>query len=136
MSSNERPQKRYSLFVLALLLLALACIAFVFASNSLAIRSLGLGAIMISVWLIRASNVRQGSNRQERQMMTATKIRRVGMLTWFAGVTSAFAMAAAYLFLRNDAINGYRQALPVYVFSGVGLVFTVIWAYIAAKFLQ
>lgn len=82
MTSDEKPQKRYSLFVLAILLLAFAGVAFVFAPHSFAVRTLVLGAIMISGWLVRVSNVRQGSNRQGGQTTTATTSKRVGVLAF------------------------------------------------------
>ncbi|MFZ1974392.1 MAG: hypothetical protein WAU89_16225 [Candidatus Acidiferrales bacterium] len=39
----------------------------------------------------------------------------------------------SYLYLYHDAIHGYHEALPVYVFAGVGLACTIVWAYLVAK---
>lgn len=138
MTSQEAPQKRYSLFVLAVLLLVFAGAAFVMASTSLAIRSLGLAAILVSVWLFRVSNVRgrTGNGVAGVEGTRATASKRLGVFVWVAGVGSLLAAVASHIYLRNDALNGYHQVLPVYVFASVGLACAVIWGYMAVKLLQ
>jgi hypothetical protein len=138
MTSQETPQKRYSLFVLAVLLLVFAGAAFVLASGSFAIRSLGLVAILISVWLVRASNVRSrpGVELAGTGATGDRTSKRLGLVIWAVGAGSLLAAGASYYYLRNDALNGYHQVLPVYVFAGVGVACAVIWGYMAVKLLQ
>lgn len=136
MTSEIRPQKKYSLFVLAILLLALACVAFVFASNDFGIRALGLVAILASGWLIRISNVHRSSNSGNSGSARVTKSKRIGSIWWAAGAGCLLAAGGSYLYLRNDALNGYHQVLPVFVFAGVGLACAVVWGYIAVRILQ
>lgn len=138
MTSQGVPQKRYNLLALAVLLLALACALFVTAPNSFMMRSLGLVAILVSVWLVRVSNVHsQASNGSKGDEETGSATgKRLGGVDWIVGVTSLLAAGAAYLYLRNDALTGYHQILPVYVFAGVGVVCMVVWGYLAVKLLR
>jgi hypothetical protein len=136
MMSEKILQKRYSLFVLAVLLLMLAFAAFVLASNSFAIRSLAIVALLLSVWLVRVSNVHRRSNPERSGGTGAAMVRRIGPRAWAVGAGCLLAAVIAYLYLRKDALNGYHQVLPVYVFAGVGLVCAVVWGYIAAKLLH
>ena len=137
MMDEKMLKKRYGLFALAVLLLAFACAAFVLAPNNFAIRLLGIAAIVVSVWLVR----RSGIHTQSRGLVssggtTARAGSRLGIVGWAAGVGSLLAAGASYFYLRNDALHGYHQVSPVYVFAGVGLACAVIWGYIAVKLLQ
>ena len=124
--------------VLAVLLLAFACAMFIVASNSFTMRSLGIVAILVSVWLVRVSNVhsRPSPGLAGDEGTSTRTSKRLGRVEWVVGPLSLLAAGASYLYLRNDALNGYQQVLPVYVFAGVGLVCTVIWGYLAVKLLR
>jgi hypothetical protein len=136
MMSENLPQKRYSVFVLAILLLLFACVAFILESSSFGIRSLGLAAILVSVWLVRVSNIHRRSNRVSGGAANVKTGKNIGTIWWIAGVGCLLAAGAAYFYLYSDALNGYHQVLPVYVFAGVGLACAVVWGYIAVKLLQ
>jgi hypothetical protein len=138
MTSQESPQKRYSLFGLAVLLLLFAGATFVMASTSFAIHSLGVVAILVSVWLVRVSKVRgrPGNRVAGIEGTKGTTSKRLGVFVWAAGAGSLLAEVASYIYLRNDTLNGYHQVLPVYIFAGVGLACALIWGYIALKLLQ
>jgi hypothetical protein len=132
------PEKKYSLFGLAVLLLAFACVTFILAFNNLALRSAGLLAILASVSLVRASNVhrRPGLEMANRPGMSIGTVKRLGCGDWTIGILSVLAAGASYLYLRNDALNGYHQVFPVYVFAAVGVVCMVVWGYLAVKLLR
>lgn len=134
MISENMPHKRYSLFVLAVLLFVIACGAFVLAPNNFGIRASGIVALLISVWLVRVSNVhRQQSLRSGTNVESG---KGIGPIWWAAGLGCLLAAGGAYLYLSRDALNGYHQVLPVYIFTVVGLACAVVWGCIAVKLLQ
>jgi hypothetical protein len=123
-------QKRYSLFVLAILLLLSGGAALLAGSHNFAIRSLGLAAVMVSAYLFRIANVHTRS-------AMAGKIRPAtsgpGHLTWIVGFTLLLLAWVSYLLLYIDALHGSHAAWPVYLFAGVGIACVGVWGAIAAK---
>jgi hypothetical protein len=66
----------------------------------------------------------------------AGSTRLPGRLTWSIGVLSLILAGAAFLYLYNDALHGYHELLPVYVFAGTALACTLVWSYLVSRFFQ
>lgn len=125
------PWKKYGFRFVAVFLIVAGGAAFLIAPNSFAIRSLGVAGILAGAWLIRVA----GRGDTANGAGTGTS-RRLGLGASAAGAGSLVAAGASYLLLRHDALSGYHQLLPVFLFASVGLACAVIWGYIAVKLLQ
>lgn len=126
-TTQTASRKKYGLFTSAILLLLLGGAALFLGSNSSAIRDVGVIACIVSVYLIRVSNVHKSSEVKERK--------RPGPIMWTAGVALLLLMVLSFFYLRQDASNGYQDIAPVYVFAGVGLGCALIWSYLISKVL-
>ena len=133
--SQTAPQKRYGLYSLAILFLVLGCAGVIAGYRSFAIRSLGLVALMVSAYFVRISMVHASPAPTIRTDLNADSKggKGPGRLAWAIGIALVPAVGMSYLYLHNDAIHGYHEALPVYVFAGIGLACAVVWAYLVAK---
>ena len=129
--SQKIPQKKYSLFVLAVLLLLLGGVAVAVGSQSFMIRSLGLSAVIVSLYLVRISNV------HTRSVLVATNdpaTNRPGYLTWIFGFGLLLLLGISYLLMYIDAFHGGQAVWPLYLFAGVVIASAGVWGYIASKF--
>lgn len=126
------PRKRYSLFVLAIVLLALGALAIAFSGYNFLINAFGLLMILAAVRLVRASNVH--AQTMPTGPARDPNARRVGPLAWVFGVVSLFAVGASYYLLHLDAVDGGHQGWPVYLFSAAVLFCAAALGYLAAKF--
>ena len=124
--SQTTPRKRYGLYSLAILFLVLGAACFITGYRSFAIRSLGLVALMVSAYFVRISKVHASP-------VPAIRGKGSGRLAWTIAIALVPAAGMSYLYLHNDAIHGYHEALPVYVFAGVALACAIVWAYLVAK---
>jgi len=134
--SQTAPQKRYGLFSLAIFLLLLGGAFFFLGFGNFVIRSLGLLACIASVSLIRISDVRDRPFSVLGSGQVAGSRRGPGRLTWSIGVLSLLLAGASFLYLYNDALHGYHELLPVYVFAGTALACTLVWSYLVSRFFQ
>jgi hypothetical protein len=133
--SQGAPQKRYGLFSLAILLLLLGGASLFLGSRTFVIRSLGALACIASVYLIRMSNVRaRPFSVVSGQIAGSTRL--PGRLTWSIGAVSLLLAGASFLYLYNDALHGYQEVLPVYVFAGTALACALVWSYLVSRFFQ
>lgn len=131
-TSQNVVRKRYGLFVLAILLLLFAGVCIYLGSNNYPIRVLGLAAIMASVYLARISHVRDRSGLPEasgrgKDRKTATG---PGRLVWAVGVALLVVLGISSLSLYRDALRGYHEVLPVYIFAGIAVVCALFWSYL------
>lgn len=126
--SEKTPRKSYSLFALAILLLMSGGVALFIGSGHLAIRSFGLVACIASVYLVRISNIHA---RPALPDSRATEL--PGRLIWIIGVASLVLLGASFLYLYSDALHGYHEILPVYVFAGAGIACAIVWSYLASR---
>ncbi len=55
-----------------------------------------------------------------------------GRLLWVVSIALLVLAVAAFLYLYEDALHGYHDVLPVYVFAGVGVACAVVWSYLVA----
>lgn len=128
--------KWYALFGLATLLIVCAGVAFYVRPNNFPIRLIGLLLILVSVYLFRKSIIyrrpRVSGSDTEDTHVKAIK-RYPSPLMWVVGVVLLVAWGLSFLYLDMDAIDGYRDVLPVYLFTGVGLACGLFWAYLLAK---
>ena len=131
-------QKRYGLFSLAILLLLLGGAALFLGSHNFPIRAVGVVGCIVSVYLVRISNVHGGSTATIAANQGAdTKAKeRPGRLIWMVGIALLLLTGVSFLYLYQDALHGYHEALPVYVFAGVGLVCALVWSYLFSKLRQ
>ena len=92
--------------MLAIILLVVGGIASAMSGHSLLILALGLVVIVISVLLVRRSNINPlmptGVARDRGR-------RRVGTLAWTWGVLSLLSLCIALYFLHRDALEGEHQ---------------------------
>jgi hypothetical protein len=133
-TSQNVARKRYSLFVLAILLLLLAAACFLLGSNYSGIRPFAGLAVLASVYLVRISNVRgqqavpivlvQGADAKAEKQQD----RRL----WIISLALVPLLGASLLLMYIDALNGGHDAWPAYVFAGVGLVCAGVWGALAA----
>lgn len=136
--SQETPRKRYGLLILAILLLLSGGGALYAGSHNFAIRSLGLVAIVASAYLVRISRVhnRSGSSAASGQGIDSKAARRPGRLLWTVSVALLLLAGVSYLYLYNDALHGYHEVLPVYMFAGVGLACVLVWSYLVSRIVR
>jgi hypothetical protein len=135
-ASQQGPRKvRRGLFALAVLLLLAAGAAFFMGGKDFTIRSLGVVALIASVYLVRTSNVHSPST----VVITSSqgpdsKAKKIGgRLMWIIGAALLPIAVASVFYLQQDARHGYHEVLPVYVFAGVALACAIVWAYLVAR---
>lgn len=135
MGKDGPQRKRYGLFIFAVLLLTADGVGLILGLHNGMVRSLGVIAGMISVYLVRASNVhsRAASFVANEQGAGFTSAKGPGRLAWTVAVASVPLLAVSYLYLQNDARHGGHDVMPVYLFAGVWVVIAVVWGYIAAS---
>ena len=135
--SHNLYSKRYGLFALAIALLicgGLALFASVTSSNRFLLRSLGVLACLASVHFVRLSRVHAGSyvTASARNVGAGTPERPRPTL-WAFGAVSLIAVGISYFYLYEDAVDGYHELLPVYLFALAMLVCAWVWGYLISK---
>jgi hypothetical protein len=128
--SQKVPQKRYSLFVLAIFLLLLGGAALFMGSHNFTIRSLGLAAVIAAMYFARISNVR---SRSAVAVTSGQATKRPGYLMWIVGFALLLLAGGSYLLMYIDALHGGHTGWPAYLFAGVGIACAGVWGYIASK---
>ena len=136
--SQEVPRKRYGLFILAILLLLSGGAALYVGSHNFAIRSLGLVAIVASAYLVRISRVhsRSGSSVASGEGVDSKATTRPGRLLWTVSIALLLLAGVSYLNLYNDALHGYYEVWPVYVFAVVGVAYVLVWSYLVSRIVR
>jgi len=134
-SSQNAARKRYSLIVLAILLLLLGGAAIYAGSHNYPIRALGLVAVMASAYLVRISHVhdRSGLPEVKSRGTDLNTAKGPGRLLWIVSMALVTLLGVAFFLLHIDAVNGGHEAWPADVFAGVGLACAIVWSYLAAK---
>lgn len=129
------PARKFVLFVLAILLLALGGIALVFGANLPGIRSLGALACILSAVCVRKSNlsVRLLAGNTTTNQEDPPAVKRPGKAIWIISIVLLPVLGISFVFLYNDAATGYHQTWPVYLFAGLGLVCTLCWSYLVSQ---
>jgi len=132
---NINPRKRYGIFALAVVLF-LSGVVLLVGVNNLLIRSFSGLMFVISVYLLKISNVHNRAgviavrgNEKYPEEMT----KHPSPVMWAVGIGALVVAVGAFLFLYRDVLEGYQEIWPVYVFAGVGFVCALIWGYLIAK---
>jgi hypothetical protein len=155
-------KKRYSLFVLGILLLLIMPAMLVLGTHNFLIRTIGTCALFGSLYLIRISNVKRfpyttvSDIEQETQSTESvghfahhapfTTINDLGVdprsakrtvrLIWVVGVVLLVLTMISLLLLQRDQANGGNEIWPLDVFVIVGIADIVYGAYLAIRFSQ
>lgn len=126
-------ERRYGLFIVAIVLLLAGGVALFAGMKNFGIRSLGIVACIASVYLIRlsrgGSRPPQATTKGEPKYAKASNGRR---LMWIIGGVLVPVAVASFFYLYQDALHGYHDVVPVYVFAAVGLLCTVVWSYLVS----
>jgi hypothetical protein len=135
LNSLQPPNKRkFALLTAAFLLLVLAGAGMAMAGNNFAIRSLAIVAALAGVACVRRINVHAppGSATEAPQQgggKLATLIRHpIGIIS----LILVPIMAMASFFLYKDAVQGYHESWPLYLFFWTGIICTLCWAYVVS----
>lgn len=137
MSSGTTPQKSYGVFSLAIALLLLGVVGVVAGPRNYLVRLLGLLAIMGGTQLARISKVKVSPPSPLTIDLDAdTEAKKLSRLMWIVGIALLPMMGVSYLCLYEDALHGYHQAWPLYLFTGVGLACAVVWPYLFKRILR
>lgn len=117
-----------------LLLLAGAFIFCRFNSNFL-IRSSGMIFVVLSALLLSSSRAGLSTveQRGDKDTDLRNRLKKVNPTLWSIGGGTFLALMGSFALLYEDAVTGYNQVLPVYVFFIMVLVCTGVWAYIVSK---
>jgi hypothetical protein len=139
-AAQQDPRKvRRGLFAVAILLLLAAGAAFFMGGKDFTIRSLGLLALIVGVYLVRASKVNSTRSAlviTSSQGTDSDAKKSGGRLMWIIGAALLPIAVASYFYVQQDALHGYHEVLPVYVFAGVAVLCTLVWSYLVARVLH
>lgn len=119
------------------LLIGGAAVIFIGFNDSL-IRSAGVGLCLISSYLIRISSTNRmrkiSSERGQNPHIFGRK--PLGYFVWALGLASALSFVISFIYLYKDAIDGYQQIWPLYVFFGSTISCALVWGYIVVRLRQ
>jgi hypothetical protein len=130
MMSQKIPQKRYGLFVLAILMGLSGVAALSMGPKYSAIRSFAGVGFIVAVYLIRVSNVH---TRSTLAVTCDQATKRPGYLVWIVGFALLLLAGVSYLLMYIDALHEGHTVWPVYLFAGVAIACAGAWGYIASK---
>ena len=125
--------KRYFLVVAIVLLLAGGA-GLYFGSQDFEVRSLALVAIVAVTYIVRLSRVPHGdpflaTNQGTDSQESKGSVRRL----WIVGIAFVLVAGLSYMYLYNDALHGYHEALPVYVFASVGVAGVFVCGFLVSR---
>jgi hypothetical protein len=132
---QNAPRNQRGLRVVSVILLVLGGVFIFIGSHNFAVRAIGLGFVLACTYLIRISKDRSraglaaASGEVNKPNMTGVP----GRLLWIVSVSLVPALVCAWYLLQLDAANGGKEAWPVDVFAGVGLVCAAVWSLLMVK---
>lgn len=132
LNSLQPPNKRkFALLTAAFLLIALAGAGMAMGGNNFAIRFLAIVAGLTGVACVRRINVRTppSSATEAPQQWWANSQHSFGTPSGIISLILVPIMAMASFFLYRDAIQGYHESWPLYLFFWTGIICTLCWAY-------
>jgi len=129
----SREHTKVLLFALGMLVLLVGFVILYLGFDNFAARSLGLLLCVGSTYLI--NNARRGvaamaEGKKRSRRATTTRPGRVAQIL---SVLALAALGLSFFFLYKDALNGYHEVWPVYVFGAAVVVCAVVWPYVIAK---
>lgn len=134
--SQSVPKKRYSLFVLAILLDLFAVATFIVAPHDFILRSLGILALLASVQLVRVSNVHKRPGFTSFRGSFAIAAKRPEPIAWILAAASIVVLGISYLYLSIDIRHGGQEAWPLDFFVGAILGCVLSVGYLVARLRQ
>ncbi len=156
------PKKRYSLFVLGIVLLVIMAVLLVLGTHRPAIRSLGTSLGFSALYLIKKSNVRRvpyttvDDIEQETQsaeivgpvthrapfvgindlLVDPRSRKRAARLRWVICVALSLLTLISFVFFSLDVSHGVDDGWPVYAFFGFGFALVLYCGYQAWMYSQ
>jgi len=128
-----QPRKKYGTYSLGIALLLLGLVGVLVGFRNYLIRLLGLLAIVGGTHLVRISKVHASPFSPVTIESDAdTGEKKLSRLLRIIGIALLPMMGFSGLCLYEDALHGYHQAWPLYLFYGVGLACAVVWPYLFA----
>jgi hypothetical protein len=133
--SQTESKKRYVLFSLAIVLPALAAVAFLLGSSYPSVRPFAGLACIASVYLVRMSNVHRSQSLPDMPVAGVgfTEEKRQTRLLWIISLALVPLLGVVLFLMYVDAANGGHETWPAYVLFGVALVCAAVWGGLAAK---
>jgi FtsH-binding integral membrane protein len=133
--SQTVQKKRYVLFSLAIVLFALAAIAFLVGPSYSSVRPFGGIACIAAVYLVRMSNVHRSQSLPNVPVAGVgfTEERRFRRRLWVMSIALVPLLGVALILMYVDAANGGKESWPAYVFAGVGLICAAVWGGLIAN---
>ena len=131
-------KKRYVLFSLAIVLFALAAVAFLVGSSYSSVRPFAGIACIAAVYLVRMSNVHRSQSLANVPVAGVgfTEEMRFRRRLWVISIALVPLLGVALFLMYVDAANGGNESWPVYVLFGVVLVCAAVWGGLAAKIMS
>lgn len=134
--SQKTPEKRYSLFVLAVLLYLFALAIFIMAPHDFVLRSLSILALLGGVQLVRLSNVHKQPGFIRFRGSFAIAAKRPEPIAWILAAVSILVLGISYLYLADDIRHGGQEGWPAYFFAGALLGCVLSVGYLVARLRQ
>lgn len=129
--------KRYGLFCLAIILLLSGAAAFLLRPQNLTISSLGIIAVLASVYFVRVSRIHvRKTHRENVEGADLASANRPSRLMWILGVGLLMLVGVAYWLMYLDALHGGHARWPADMFFGVGIACAGVWGYLISKSLR
>jgi hypothetical protein len=126
--------KVYALRALAALLLLFAAGIFIARPHDFGVRLLGLVAILLSVSVVRRSNVSVARARGDALAeWSANRAGRVGPLAWILVAASLLACGFTYFLMYLDQLHGGKDTWPVYAFAVAALMLVLAFGNVVAR---
>ena len=134
---SPKKKQQYSLFIFSIVLLVLGGTAIFIGSSNFEVRSIGVLSCLISVYLVRISNIHANSdsvieNTKQAHSKPPTHFRRS---IWVIGVVLLPILGLSFSNLYRDAIHGYHDVMPVYLFAAVAAICALLWSYLVSRML-
>jgi len=136
--SQKTPPRRYGLLIFALLLLFSGGATLFWGMHNFILHFVGLVMIVASTYFFRISRfyVRSSSSVASGPSTDFKTSNGPGRLLWVVSIALLLLAGASYLNLYRDALNGYHEVAPVYIFAGVGVLCAVVWSYLASRIIR
>jgi hypothetical protein len=126
--------KFYALRAVAVLLLVFAAGTFIVRPHGFGFRLLGLVAILLSVSVVRRSNVSVARARGDvLAEWVSSKPGRVGPLAWILVALSLVACGICVFFVHLDALHGGNETWPAYALFGAVLAVAASTSYVVFR---
>jgi hypothetical protein len=90
---------------------------------------------MASAYFLRTSKLKSRSGEAVENSIGTSHETTDGpsRLLWILSGVCLLAVGGSFACLYKDALDGYHEVLPVYVFSGTAVAGVLVWSYLAAK---